>query len=310
MRTHGSVKVLPLAVLVVSLAVTTVVALCRTGRTGYQYWDEVRETCRNCSACTQPGHIVVRPCQVYQDTVCAPLHALNIDWSWLGRRPRNGSHHNHHKKHGHRSDQWSSTTFSNSSHVNHRYHKQWHRMNGNKSYHHHHHHHHYNQFHHHHHHKKIRPPESAAQLKTLDGDANAVLSTSGSPELHFVQGTPASLQQPPVFTTTEAIIWDWQAVVLALAVFACVLFFGVAAVYGVRQVRRDACRTADVEDLSAALSLMMPGVGGELTDSGSPVVDTCNTNQCLYMEKLLVCKQPDGRGNVYIDRDNTGSPRM
>lgn len=59
-----------------------VAALCRPG---HQFWDETSERCVNCSKCPVAGHVVLRPCQVHQDTQCGPLSALDIDWSFLNR---------------------------------------------------------------------------------------------------------------------------------------------------------------------------------------------------------------------------------
>jgi len=56
--------------------------LCRPG---HQFWDETLEKCINCSKCPEVGHVVLRPCQVHQDTHCGPVSALDIDWSFLGR---------------------------------------------------------------------------------------------------------------------------------------------------------------------------------------------------------------------------------
>lgn len=70
--------------------------LCRPG---HQFWDETLEKCINCSTCPKVGHIVVRPCQVHQDTQCGPLSDLDIDWSFLGRprstKSASSLHHQH-----------------------------------------------------------------------------------------------------------------------------------------------------------------------------------------------------------------------
>lgn len=250
------------------LCVAFVVAMSEAslcGRGGRQFWDLRRELCTPCRECP-PGQVVLRPCQPHSDTSCGPLSALNIDWSWL---PRNTSHHHQQRA-----------------------------RNRTKHLHHHHHH------NHHHHHDK-RPPESAAQVKA--DDAHVAPSTSlPSPT---AAARDVRVHTEPPFSATETLVWDWQVVVLGLAVCACVLFFVVTGIYSIhhaRQWRRfKSTFEADVEELSAQLSLMSP----------SSLVDSTSA-ECAYLEQLLVQKQhdepSDARGNVYIavNGNSGGSPRM
>lgn len=119
------------------------------------------------------------------------------------------------------------------------------------------------------------------------------------------------------FTSTENLIWDWQAIALSLAVFACLLFFLVAGLYSVHQARqwkrlKDNFE-ADVEELSARLNLMV--TSGEIAESLEPntsgTINDSNylTNHCVYLEQLLVRKDNTkiGPGNVYIEDSNTNT---
>ena len=71
----------------------SVAALCRPG---HQFWNETLEKCVNCSTCPE---VVLRPCQIHQDTQCGPISALDIDWSFLGgprpTKPTNSLHPQH-----------------------------------------------------------------------------------------------------------------------------------------------------------------------------------------------------------------------
>lgn len=94
------------------LLLPSVATLCRPG---HQFWNETLEKCVNCSTCPEVGHIVIRPCQVHQDTHCGPISALDIDWSFLGRprsAKRTSSLHRQHlsekhtgNKHSHRQEE-------------------------------------------------------------------------------------------------------------------------------------------------------------------------------------------------------------
>jgi wengen protein len=67
--------------------------------------------------------------------------------------------------------------------------------------------------------------------------------------LHKI-GSPPSVSSAP-FSATEELIWDWQAVALALAVFACLLFFIVACVYTVHHARQWRRLKDNFEDFEA-----------------------------------------------------------
>jgi hypothetical protein len=87
------IQVLVWWLLLLPLSVAT---LCRPG---HQFWNETLEKCINCSTCPEAGHVVLRPCQIHQDTQCGPISALDIDWSFLGR-PRSAKRTNSlHRQH-------------------------------------------------------------------------------------------------------------------------------------------------------------------------------------------------------------------
>ena len=94
----------------------------------------------------------------------------------------------------------------------------------------------------------VQRPESASQLKesetvfssSFDSDAKNNLPGMEKqilfPEHSHKIGFAPSVSSAP-FSAAEEFIWDWQAVALALAVFACLLFFVVACVYSVHHAR-------------------------------------------------------------------------
>lgn len=172
----------------------------------------------------------------------------------------------------------------------------------------------------------VQRPESASQLKEAEtvvnssftgevkNDVQGLGTQRGLPKhLHKI-GSPHSVSSAP-FSATEELIWDWQAVALALAVFACLLFFVVACVYTVQHARqwrrlKDNFEDfeADVGELSTRLNLLLPVAHPEEGGAGSVQADCCNdSSQCVYLEQLLARKrqtEEEGEcGNVYIDRD-------
>ena len=258
--------------------------------TGHQFWNETLGKCVVCTKCTEPGDLVLRPCQIHQDTVCGPLSSLDIDWTFMRRShkhsrrpPQSGvrnkqdssveasqhfvtnntnvfssteldkknnkkphnkksshrgkhhhkTHHVHHKKKSnhHHKIEWSSETFpdstnssefedvfgwSSSSMEHHEV-----SFSSRKS----------NHSHHHRNSSKSHRhrPESASQLKELESVANLT-------ELQTLESHRTATPAP--FSATEELVWDWQAVALGLAVFACVFFFLVACVYSVHHARQ------------------------------------------------------------------------
>lgn len=48
----------------------------------------------------------------------------------------------------------------------------------------------------------------------------------------------ASTMDDVVFSNAEKIVWDWQAIALTSAVFACILFFLVMTLYSLHQARQ------------------------------------------------------------------------
>jgi hypothetical protein len=85
----------------------------------------------------------------------------------------------------------------------------------------------------------VQRPESASQLK--ESEEAAVNSSPAGGLLpkgaHKASSVSQAVASAP-FSPAEELVWDWQAVALALAVFACVLFFAVACVYSVHHARQ------------------------------------------------------------------------
>ncbi|XP_066145245.1 tumor necrosis factor receptor superfamily member wengen [Euwallacea fornicatus] len=134
----------------------------------------------------------------------------------------------------------------------------------------------------------------------------------------------ASSEAP--FSSAENLVWDWQAIALTSAVFACILFFLVITLYSLHQARQwrrlKENFEADVEELSARLSLMaasstekcefLEGEGsGFLTTSSTGDPNYLNT-RCVYLEQLLSVRKEDEKnsssrpkGNVYIEENKS-----
>lgn len=175
--------------------------------------------------------------------------------------------------------------------------------------------------HHHdkHRHEKHRNKERGNEWR--DGDN--LKGDTPSPEALEV----ASSEAP--FSSAETLIWDWQAIALTSAVFACILFFLVVTLYSLHQAKQwrrlKENFEADVEELSARLSLMaatstekcefLEGndagfVGnGKVCSSAAGDPNYLN-NRCVYLEQLLSVRKEDEKncskkpkGNVYIEEN-------
>ncbi|KAK4886351.1 hypothetical protein RN001_002622 [Aquatica leii] len=109
-----------------------------------------------------------------------------------------------------------------------------------------------------------------------------------------VIGTGITSTEVP-FSNAETLVWDWQAIALTLAVFACILFFLVIALYSLHQAKQwrrlKENFEADVEELSARLSLMAATSNekGEILEPSLGPVHDGNylKNRCVYLEQLL-----------------------
>ncbi|XP_063223598.1 nipped-B-like protein [Bacillus rossius redtenbacheri] len=148
-------------------------------------------------------------------------------------------------------------------------------------------------------------------------------SRAGAPEASFLRTPEAAARpeedpgrRPPPdaarrterLSAAEALVWDGQAFALALAVFACLFFFLVAAVYSLCQARHwrrlKSNFEADVEELSAQLSLAATGCG-VLQSPGRAPACPADQGRCSYLEKLLAHKQEREQANVYIERQGS-----
>ncbi|XP_076273929.1 tumor necrosis factor receptor superfamily member wengen isoform X2 [Rhynchophorus ferrugineus] len=198
-----------------------------------QYYNATEQRCTNCSECSQ-GDVVLRPCELFSDTVCGPISALSELFV-------SANHHRHH-------------------HERHRHER--HRKVGN-------------------------------------GDNE---------------------------NSAETLVWDWQAIALTSAVFACILFFLVVTLYSLHQARQwrrlKENFEADVEELSTRLSLMaatsekcelLEGQNGTGFGGTTPPADPSYlSSRCVYLEQLLSVRKEDeknsnnkSKGNVYIEENKT-----
>lgn len=122
------------------------------------------------------------------------------------------------------------------------------------------------------------------------------------------------------FSSAEALVWDWQAIALSSAVFACFLFFLAITVYSLHQAKQwrrlKDNFDADVEELSARLSLMAAASceKGEILEPRIGPINDGNylNNRCVYLEQLLNVRKDtkigsESGGNVYIE-ETSGSP--
>ncbi|XP_044254310.1 tumor necrosis factor receptor superfamily member wengen [Tribolium madens] len=122
------------------------------------------------------------------------------------------------------------------------------------------------------------------------------------------------------FSSAETLVWDWQAIALSSAVFACFLFFLAITLYSLHQAKQwrrlKDTFDADVEELSAKLSLMAASSSekGEILEPRiGPITDgNYLNNRCVYLEQLLSVRKDtkigsEKRGNVYIE-ETSASP--
>lgn len=66
-------------ILTTALLIDSIGAICPESN----WWDQTRDSCIPCTTCEDQS-IVLRPCQLHQDTLCGTLQDLEIDWSFLG----------------------------------------------------------------------------------------------------------------------------------------------------------------------------------------------------------------------------------
>ncbi|KAJ8871474.1 hypothetical protein PR048_027791 [Dryococelus australis] len=241
--------------LLLSLALCPRTATPLQCRPAEQFWDSGRQRCRACTSCVPPA-VVLRPCGVHRDALCGPIANLNIDWSWInGPRRRGGADleisllddvaegpsppttttttttttqgpdpaasslgRKHAKKSASagkrkkRKHKPSTPGGAAKERKHHAYRRQ---------------------------HKKHRHDR-----RTAAPEASSDVTTTGRPEAASqVRAQPVAAPQPPArgpeesFSAAESLVWDGQAFALALAVFACLFFFLVAAVYSIYQAR-------------------------------------------------------------------------
>ncbi|XP_055371305.1 tumor necrosis factor receptor superfamily member wengen isoform X2 [Condylostylus longicornis] len=53
------------------------------------WWDSLNNQCIPCTECNESETIVLRPCQVHQDTICGSIHDLEIDYVFSAKTESN-----------------------------------------------------------------------------------------------------------------------------------------------------------------------------------------------------------------------------
>lgn len=168
---------------------------------------------------------------------------------------------------------------------------------------------------------KLNSSSGAIQENSTAGAAateTILKSNSGEKSISAME-VQATSEAP--FSSAETLIWDWQEIAFAAAVFACMLFFLVMALYSLHQARQwrrlKENFEADVEELSARLSLIAastPTSEKDFLEAAALGIGNINSdgnylnNRCVYLEQLLsVRKDVDvGKittGNVYIEEN-------
>lgn len=205
--------------LVVAGLVTAAHGLCRPGHT---WWSPHRDTCLDCTRCDklEPPLLVLRPCQLHQDALCASLGDLHIDWSWLRdykRKPQHKKKHEH-LEHVQRKNEtkdnrriiWRFSTLSGEETQD--------RSE-----------------------EKYPKPESEVTNDKLDQTSSSVEDNSFAETVEdysdYDSEVEVELGSEP-FLSEGDLIWDWQTIVLTLAAFTCVLFFIVVAAYSVHHAKQ------------------------------------------------------------------------
>lgn len=176
----------------------TVASICPQGK---EFLNYELQRCVNCTVCdSEKGMVVLTPCEVHQDTRCVSLSKLNLNWNLRDHRVENPHRHNH-QKHHRRKD-----------HKNDR--------NG----------------------KAERGGNEDRNIANDSGEAGVSHGVSdGAVDDGGVGSGGAAIgvtnSEVPL-SSIEALVWDWQAIALTLAVFSCILFFLIIALYSLHQARQ------------------------------------------------------------------------
>ncbi|KAF5282036.1 hypothetical protein FQA39_LY00560 [Lamprigera yunnana] len=177
---------------------------------------------------------------------------------------------------------------------------------------------HRHEHHKHHHAGKEQRVHHNSRNDDAESKSRETGSEGGSDTVIEVIGTSITSTEVP-FSNAEKLVWDWQAIALTLAVFACILFFLVIALYSLHQAKQwrrlKENFEADVEELSARLSLMAATSNekGEILEPSLGPVHDGNylKNRCVYLEQLLNVRKDtkigSDTGNVYIEESNPSS---
>lgn len=175
--------------LLLALVSLAVASICPQGK---QFLNYELQKCVNCTVCdSEKGMVVLTPCEVHQDTRCAPLSKLNLDWNPRDHRVENPHRHNHQKHHRRKE-----------------------------------------------HNKNDRNSGGDASGRN-SGETGVVSDGAVDEDVGIGSGTANGVTNSEVpFSSIEALVWDWQAIALTLAVFSCILFFLIIALYSLHQARQ------------------------------------------------------------------------
>ncbi|CAH1235730.1 unnamed protein product [Diabrotica balteata] len=170
-------------------------------------------------------------------------------------------------------------------------------------------------------HHHVKTPKEDEDIEWRYGDDIRNVRPSTVQEEPKAAASEISRSDAP-FSSTEALVWDWQAIALTVAVFSCILFFLVITLYSLHQAKQwrrlKENFESDVEELSARLSLMAAASSENellkeagLKPSTPEEAGTYLNNTCVYLEQLL-SERKEGdkigtipRGNVYIEENNS-----
>ncbi|XP_014486449.1 PREDICTED: uncharacterized protein LOC106750545 isoform X2 [Dinoponera quadriceps] len=255
---------------------------------GLEFWSTDRGSCWPCTRCDP--EFTLSTCSVHKDTICGPLSALELDWSFLSTRKRPEAVQR-------RFEAVTSKMLWQLPEPTDERREQLH--------------------------------EEAGDLVGLNHEDSGLLddeqpisASQESKEAHDPRERRKS-------TNLDNLPWDWQTGALVLAVCACIVFFlvaGCSALVYARQWRRMKrnFEPAGLEEISARLNLMVKAELAELV-AGAPMNPGDPETRCQYLEKLLDRKREtpvvaaaaaaaaaaswpvEAGGNLYIEEG--GTPR-
>ncbi|XP_059489990.1 uncharacterized protein LOC132205127 [Neocloeon triangulifer] len=273
---------------------------------GHGFWDMSGQKCTQCTVCAH-NEVVLLPCQPYKDTMCGPISALNINWPW--QRPSGGH-----------SSRATTTTSTFAPSTRYFFTKKMRPLARKVTM------------------TKTTPtmtssststtpiPEVTTETATTETEVVKEVEQvttspmlSSSTEASSFSWTESSseattkVSAQPFLATETSVEWDWQALALAVTIATFVVLLVVFAVYAAVHARRATARRRRLQkDLDAARLSLFPVSRSEdaelqtFSASSSPK-GLYNSNQCLYLEKLLEQKQCR-RANIYVETGRQATP--